>query len=244
MRNLSSLNFQARIAGRFSRQKTRAVSEAQVKYVTNDYGVVRIKFTVHKPCEFGLRVGVVGNLETLGSWDSSRALQLDWSDGHMWYGEAEVPLGEIVVGDDSVTPSPGAKSIEYKYVIQSSDGSVHWMEGENLHIPSLEYGTTALLVQDSWGYGYREIQFERLAEESMLELLRQEEMSTKNALGSMVQKEMKELSRTLAYCEQLELTNQDSDETMMNADRELAAATQRLTSVLRADEALYYLDSV
>lgn len=205
--------------------------------VKAEYGSVTIRFAVSKPCEFGSRLGIVGSLGQLGLWDASQALQLEWSDGHVWRGEIDVPLSDLL-------ESPPGEQVEYKYVIQGKDGAVYWMEGENLHIPPLEYGTTALVVQDTWGFGYREIQFERLAEESLLELLKKEEMSTRNALGSMVDQAVRDLSNTLEFCESVSQQSQRTDENVLNADRELAAAAMRATQILRASEALFYLDSV
>ena len=215
-----------------------------------EYGRVTIKFAVSKVVEFGSRLAIVGAHESLGDWNASDALTLEWSDGHVWRGEIDVPLADMLEGSSKrttlgdATGEASSNPLEYKYVIQGKDGAVHWMEGENLHIPPLEYGTTALVVQDTWGFGYREIQFERLAEESLLELLRQEEMSTRNALGSMVDQAMRDLSNTLTYCEGVRQRSPRTDEHVLNADRELAAAAMRATQILRASEALFYLDSV
>jgi hypothetical protein len=218
-----------------------AVAAPTAKYLVKaEYGSVTIRFAVSKPCEFGSRLGIVGSLGQLGLWDASQALQLEWSDGHVWRGEIDVPLSDLL-------ESPPGEQVEYKYVIQGKDGAVYWMEGENLHLPPLEYGTTALVVQDTWGFGYREIQFERLAEESLLELLKKEEMSTRNALGSMVDQAVRDLSNTLEFCESVSQQSQQSqrtDENVLNADRELAAAATRATQILRASEALFYMDSV
>ncbi len=213
-----------------------------------------IKFAVSKVVEFGSRLLIVGSTDNLGQWDASQAVALEWNDGHVWQGEIDVPLSDLLnaTADDPDDPDdPDASGVvrnqtalEYKYVIQSKDGGLHWMEGENLHIPAIEYGTTALVVQDSWGFGYREIQFERLAEESLLELLKQEEKSTRSALGSMVDQAMSDLANTLIYCEGVSQRSPQTDSNVLNADRELAAAAMRATQILRASEALFYLDSV
>lgn len=211
-----------------------------------------IKFAVSKVVEFGSRLMIVGSTDSLGQWDASQAMALEWSDGHVWQGEIDVPLRDLINATPTDDPDdPDASGVvrnqaalEYKYVIQAKDGGVHWMDGENLHIPAIEYGTTALVVQDSWGFGYREIQFERLAEESLLELLKQEEKSTRSALGSMVDQAMSDLANTLVYCEGVSARVPQTDSNVLNADRELAAATMRATQILRASEALFYLDSV
>jgi hypothetical protein len=211
-----------------------------------EYGKVQVTFRVHKCCEFGKQVGVVGSLPGLGSWDANQSFALEWNDGHIWSGSVVIPLDQLLM-----TPSVSSHCIEYKYIVQSStnptQAPVEWMPGENLHVPSLEYGTTSLTVQDTWGFGYREIQVERLAEERMQEMIRQEEQSTRKALGSMVQNAMRELSDTLTYCESI-IHNMSQDdaahELILNADRELAASTDKATRMLRANAALFYMDSV
>ena len=211
-----------------------------------EYGNVKVTFRVHKCCEFGKQVGVVGSLPGLGSWDATQAFTLEWNDGHIWSGSVVIPLDQLLM-----TPSVSSHCIEYKYVVQSSSNPtqapVEWMPGENLHVPSLEYGTTSLTVQDTWGFGYREIQVERLAEERMQEMIRQEEQSTRKVLDSMVRNAMRELSDTLTYCESI-IHNMSQDdvahELIINADRELAASTDKATRMLRANAALFYMDSV
>lgn len=222
--------------------------------VTTEYGQVHIVFQVHKCCEFGRRVAVVGSLPGLGSWSSLEALPLEWNDGHIWTGSITVPLDDIIRARDGSedTISFRPSSVEYKYIVQSSvhpldESQVEWMPGDNLHIPALEYGTTALTVQDTWGYGYREIQFERMAEERMREMIVEEELSTKKVLDSMAQKALGELSTTLTYCESLMSRRSEDDPAstiILDADRELAASSDRAIRMLRANQALYYMDGV
>lgn len=203
-----------------------------------EYGQVTITFRVYKCCEFGSGVCVVGNLPGLGQWDAEQSLSLEWNDGHVWTGHVHVPLDRLL------SVSPG---VEYKYVVRSHEamGGVEWMPGENLHIPQVEYGTTALTVHDTWGIGYREIQVERLAEERMQEMIRQEERTTRKALDGMVTNAIRELSETATYCERiLNSTDDIACDIVLDADRELAACSNRATQLLRANNALFYLDSV
>lgn len=223
-----------------------AVSRATIQRASTEYGQVRIMFQVHKCCEFGRRVAVVGNLSGLGAWTASEALSLEWNDGHIWSGSFTVPLDQIIDTNN------GSHALEYKYIVQSSvhpsdESQVEWMPGDNLHIPTMEYGTTALTVQDTWGFGYREIQFERLAEERMKEMILKEENDTRKALETMAKRALGELSKTLTYCEALieSETHEDPSVTiLLDADRELAASSERATRMLRANQSLYYMDGV
>ena len=247
----SIYQYRTHVGTRFGRSRlvgclAHSVSRATIQRASTEYGQVRIEFQVHKCCEFGRRVAVIGNLAGLGAWTSSQALALEWNDGHIWSGSITVPLEEILKKNDS------SHALEYKYIVQSSihpadESQVEWMPGDNLHIPAMEYGTTALSVQDTWGFGYREIQFERLAEERMKEMILKEELDTRKALDSMAKKALGELSNTLTYCESLVQSgfyDDPSTSMLLDADRELAASSDKATRMLRANQALFYMDGV
>ena len=51
-----------------------------------------INFKIPKSLPFGQMVAVVGS-EPLGGWDAQTMLRLDWSEGDLWTGSAEVPVG-------------------------------------------------------------------------------------------------------------------------------------------------------
>ncbi|WIA20618.1 hypothetical protein OEZ85_005001 [Tetradesmus obliquus] len=69
----------------------------------------RVQFSTQLKLDFGQAVAVLGSCSSLGEWQASRAVQLQWSDGHRWSGTAELPAGEAV---------------KYKYVVLSPDGSL------------------------------------------------------------------------------------------------------------------------
>jgi hypothetical protein len=48
---------------------------------------------VPKKVAYGHSVGLVGSLEPVGIWDTSKALQLDWCKNDFWSGEVEIPTG-------------------------------------------------------------------------------------------------------------------------------------------------------
>ncbi|WIA40937.1 hypothetical protein OEZ86_004592 [Tetradesmus obliquus] len=80
----------------------------------------RVQFSTQLKLDFGQAVAVLGSCSSLGEWQASRAVQLQWSDGHRWSGTAELPAGEAV---------------QYKYVVLSPDGSVcRWQPGDNLSL--------------------------------------------------------------------------------------------------------------
>jgi hypothetical protein len=54
---------------------------------------VPVSFSVEYMVGFGEGMYVVGNLEQLGSWNVESSLQLEWTEGHVWRGRVEVPVG-------------------------------------------------------------------------------------------------------------------------------------------------------
>ena len=51
---------------------------------------------VLKQCElsFGDTVKAVGDSDLFGSWDSSKAPELQWQEGHDWQAQLDVPAGD------------------------------------------------------------------------------------------------------------------------------------------------------
>jgi hypothetical protein len=43
--------------------------------------------------DFGQTVCLVGNVDALGKWQVDHAVQLAWSDGHLWQGSIPIPEG-------------------------------------------------------------------------------------------------------------------------------------------------------
>lgn len=53
---------------------------------------LRIRFSVPYRCNFGNHLRVIGNVDTIGSWNVEKALRMDWTDGDLWIAEAELPM--------------------------------------------------------------------------------------------------------------------------------------------------------
>ncbi|XP_020097339.1 uncharacterized protein LOC109716361 isoform X2 [Ananas comosus] len=54
-----------------------------------------VKFVLHKECLFGQRFLLVGDDSNISSWDPSKAIPLEWSDGHVWTTELDLPIKVI-----------------------------------------------------------------------------------------------------------------------------------------------------
>ncbi|KAG5553194.1 hypothetical protein RHGRI_011154 [Rhododendron griersonianum] len=84
------------------------------KVTTKASKTVHVKFQLQKECAFGEKFHIVGDDPSLGSWDPSSAIPLDWSEGHIWTAELEIPVG---------------KSIQYKFILKGSTGHILWQPG-------------------------------------------------------------------------------------------------------------------
>lgn len=51
------------------------------------------QFHVRYKTDFGQTVCLVGNVDALGKWQVDHAVQLAWSEGHLWQGSIPIPEG-------------------------------------------------------------------------------------------------------------------------------------------------------
>lgn len=75
-----------------------------------------VRFKIKKQLDFGDKLTVVGSVDQLGKWDANKGLELAWSDGHVWQGEAVLPSGS---------------DVEYKVVVVRGGGGAEWEGGDN-----------------------------------------------------------------------------------------------------------------
>jgi hypothetical protein len=108
-------------------------------YMVETVQVVKVRFTIKKPVEFGEVLRMVGGNESMGSWSLRRSPALKWSDGDNWISEdIELPIDGVYV---------------YKYVVtEAGDASkpVSWQKGNNQVLTLRPEDSPMLLVQDSW----------------------------------------------------------------------------------------------
>ncbi|KAI8466100.1 MAG: pyruvate phosphate dikinase [Monoraphidium minutum] len=96
---------------------------------------VPVRFSLRKEVNYGQQLRVVGSAPGLGSWDATRGLQLKWSDGHVWSGEAELEAGG---------------PLEFKVVCVGKEGRDVWEDGNNRSVKTLSPGHS-LDVHCIWG---------------------------------------------------------------------------------------------
>ncbi|KAG8085761.1 hypothetical protein GUJ93_ZPchr0010g7865 [Zizania palustris] len=103
--------------------------------VTGSGKTVRVRFVLKKECPFGQSFHLVGDDPALGLWDPSKAVALDWSEGHDWTAEEDLPANRL---------------IEFKFLLQDLSGKLQWQNGPNR---SIQTGETSniLVVYEDWG---------------------------------------------------------------------------------------------
>lgn len=205
-----------------------------VCYATTRSSGVTVKFKLAYRCEFGQQVCLLGSGDTLGSWDFSKAVPMEWTEGDIW--RTELRLSNTHSNDEGM--------VEYKYLIKNErDGTIAaWKPGGNfvLRLPNSE--KSAVQVQDAWDAATREIEIE------VQTLARASKSAGKDphaALMLVAEGAMDELDA--AVTSSFELISQGidpADPDMLAADRKVAAAAQRAAAMKKAVDATATLPSL
>lgn len=96
---------------------------------------VRVRFVLREQCTFGHSFHLVGDDPALGLWDPANAAALEWSEGHDWTVEKDLPAN---------------RSIEFKFLLRDSSGEFQWQNGPNRRLQTGEAART-LVVYEDWG---------------------------------------------------------------------------------------------
>ncbi|KAG1365862.1 hypothetical protein COCNU_12G008620 [Cocos nucifera] len=123
----------------------------------------RVKFLLRKECLFGEQFLVVGDDPMFGLWDPSKAIPLEWSDGHVWTARLDVPVG---------------KAIQFKFILRGLAGEITWQPGPDRILKIWETTKTILVSQDWDNVENREI-----SEEEPLAIPTEEAIIVEGKLG-------------------------------------------------------------
>ncbi|KAM0857505.1 hypothetical protein ACQ4PT_048467 [Festuca glaucescens] len=96
---------------------------------------VRVRFVLREQCTFGHSFHLVGDDPALGLWDPASAAALEWSEGHDWTVEKDLPANRL---------------IEFKFLLRDSSGELQWQNGPNRNLQTGEAAKT-LVVYEDWG---------------------------------------------------------------------------------------------
>ncbi|KAF7119597.1 hypothetical protein RHSIM_Rhsim13G0070300 [Rhododendron simsii] len=94
---------------------------------------VHVKFQLQQECLFGEQFLLVGDDPMLGSWNPSNAIPLNWSDGHLWTVELDLPVG---------------RSIQFKYVLKRGTGEILWQPGPDRIFRAWETKSMVTITED------------------------------------------------------------------------------------------------
>ncbi|KAG0465227.1 hypothetical protein HPP92_019391 [Vanilla planifolia] len=89
---------------------------------------------LQKDCDFGEQFLIVGDDAMLGSWDPLNAFPLEWSNGHIWTVELDLPVGRVV---------------KFKLLLRSTSGQVYWQPGPDRIIEARDTVNT-IVVSEDW----------------------------------------------------------------------------------------------
>uniref|UniRef100_A0ACD5T9B4 Uncharacterized protein n=1 Tax=Avena sativa TaxID=4498 RepID=A0ACD5T9B4_AVESA len=95
---------------------------------------VRVRFVLREQCTFGHSFHLVGDDPALGLWEPANAVALDWSEGHDWTVEKDLPANRLV---------------EFKFLLRDSLGKFQWQDGPNRSLQTGET-TKTLVVYEDW----------------------------------------------------------------------------------------------
>ncbi|KAJ8747208.1 hypothetical protein K2173_008438 [Erythroxylum novogranatense] len=108
-------------------------AETQNGAATYQSKTARVKFLLQKECSFGEQFLIVGDDPMLGLWDPTKAIPMNWSDGHYWTIELDVPT---------------AKVVQFKFVLRGITGSIIWQPGPDRVLQTWETDNTIVVLED------------------------------------------------------------------------------------------------
>ncbi|XP_074583098.1 phosphoglucan, water dikinase, chloroplastic-like [Curcuma longa] len=117
-------------------------SEVQEDEITPDSPIetadssktVHVRFLLQKECSFGQQIFIVGDHPMFGLWDPKNAVPLEWSAGHVWTTELNLPAG---------------KMIPFKFILRGPAGNISWQPGPNRCLQTWET-TKTIIVSEDW----------------------------------------------------------------------------------------------
>ncbi|KAJ8753913.1 hypothetical protein K2173_000167 [Erythroxylum novogranatense] len=101
--------------------------------VTYESKTVHVKFMLQKKCLFGEQFLIVGDDPMLGLWDPLSAIPMEWSDGHFWTVELDIPTG---------------KAVQFKFILKGITGNVLWQPGPDRVLQTWETKYNIVVLED------------------------------------------------------------------------------------------------
>ncbi|XP_052172471.1 uncharacterized protein LOC127788331 [Diospyros lotus] len=107
---------------------------------------VHVRFQLQKECSFGEHFLLVGDDPMIGCWDPSNAIPLNWSDGHLWSVEMDIPV---------------QRSIQFKYALKRTTGEILWQPGPDRVFQTWETNSKITITED-----WESAEFQKMTEKT------------------------------------------------------------------------------
>ncbi|KAJ4908923.1 Carbohydrate-binding-like fold [Raphanus sativus] len=151
-----------------SSEEVNTEEDAETEAVEKSPGrTVRVRFQLRKECVFGEHFFILGEHPVFGGglWDPENALPLNWSDGHVWTLDLDLPAGRLV---------------EFKFILKAETGEILWQPGPNRAIKTWETNKTIRICED-----WDNADLQMMREEDFVPLLNQEQKQSSFILDDM-----------------------------------------------------------
>lgn len=99
----------------------------------NQIQTVHVRVQLQRECLFGQHFYIVGDDPLLGQWDPSEAVPFNWSDGHVWTTELDIPIG---------------KCIKFKIILKDGSENIIWQPGPDRILQTSETQNTVTVCED------------------------------------------------------------------------------------------------
>ncbi|URE09839.1 chromosome transmission fidelity protein 18 [Musa troglodytarum] len=131
------------------------------------YKTVHVRFVLQMKCSFGQQFLLVGDDPMFGLWDPEKAVPLEWTSGHEWTAELDLPVG---------------KQIQFKFILKGVSGEIKWQPGPDRCLQTWETSNT-IVVSEDW----EDAESQKISEEEpSLLILVEETRSMESKIGSNV----------------------------------------------------------
>ncbi|KAG8374403.1 hypothetical protein BUALT_Bualt11G0128200 [Buddleja alternifolia] len=120
------------ISAAASAQKNVGSEEIHTIY-SDSTKTVHVRFKLNKECAFGEHFFIVGDDPILGLWEPSDGVPLNWSDGHIWTADMDIPIGKV---------------IKYKFILKGDTETILWQPGPDRILETRESEKMITVLED------------------------------------------------------------------------------------------------
>jgi hypothetical protein len=85
-----------------------------------DFPLKKITFEINYKTKFGEEIGILGNIEYLGNWNTNKVFKLKWANENLW-------VGSIHINEDNLIDF----SFEFKFILLYHNKIIKWQSGIN-----------------------------------------------------------------------------------------------------------------